>query len=172
VTVPFHAAQHARKLIGIDEAVQLRDRFRKENKRVVFANGCFDVLHGGHISYLEDAKAHGDVLFVGVNSDASERGLKGPSRPIYKQEERLEILSAIRFIDYLIMFDEPMCDGLLEALRPDVHAKGTDYTAATVPEREVAQRLGIEIYIAGPPKENASRGIIATVLDRYAGENG
>jgi len=169
--MPFQAPVHARKLATLEEAVQLRDRFRKEGKRVVFANGCFDVLHGGHVSYLEDARAHGDVLFVGVNSDASERGLKGPSRPIYKQEERLEILSAIRYVDCLILFDEPMCDGLLEALRPDVHAKGTDYTTATVPEREIAQRLGIEIYIAGPPKENASRGIIATVLDRYSVDN-
>lgn len=158
-----------RKVLTLEEAVRVRERLRAEGKKVVFANGCFDVLHGGHISYLADARRYGDVLFVGVNSDASERGLKGPSRPIYRQEERLEILDAIRFVDYLILFDEPMCDTLLRALRPDVHAKGTDYTADTVPEREVARELGIEVYIAGPPKENASRGVIATVAERYGG---
>lgn len=157
-----------RKLKTLEEAVAVRENLRAQNKRIVFANGCFDVLHGGHVSYLQDARAHGDALFVGVNSDASERGLKGPTRPIYTQDERLEILDAIRFVDYLILFDEPTCDHLLRALRPDVHAKGTDYTADTVPEREVARELGIEVYIAGPPKENASRGVIATVLERYA----
>jgi rfaE bifunctional protein nucleotidyltransferase chain/domain len=157
-----------RKLKTLPDATAIREQLRSQGKRVVFANGCFDVLHGGHVSYLQDARAHGDVLFVGVNSDASERGLKGPSRPIYTQDERLEILDAIRFVDYLVLFDEPMCDGLLRTLRPDVHAKGTDYTADTVPEKEVARELGIEVYIAGPPKENASRGVIATVLERHA----
>lgn len=157
-----------RKLRTLQQAVELREQLRQEGKRVVFANGCFDVLHGGHVSYLQDARAQGDALFVGVNSDASERGLKGPSRPIYTQDERLEILDAIRFVDCLVLFEEPMCDGLLRALRPDVHAKGTDYTTDTVPEKEVARELGIAVYIAGPPKENASRGVIATVLERYA----
>lgn len=159
-------AEKLRKLLTLDEAINVRDRLRQEGKRVVFANGCFDVLHGGHVSYLQDARERGDVLFVGVNSDASERGLKGPSRPIYRQEERLELLDAIRYVDYVVLFDEPMCDGLLRALRPDVHAKGTDYTADTIPEKEIARELGIEVYIAGPPKENASRGVIATVLER------
>lgn len=156
------------KLKSLEEMRVMRERLRLEGKRVVFANGCFDVLHGGHVSYLEDARAHGDVLICGVNSDASERGLKGPSRPIYSQNERLEILNAIRFIDFLVLFDEPTCEGLLRELRPDVHAKGTDYTADTVPEREVARELGIEVYIAGPPKENASRGVIAQVQERAA----
>lgn len=159
------------KLLSLEEAASVRRRLADEGKRVVFANGCFDVLHGGHVSYLEDARAQGDVLIVGVNSDASERGLKGPTRPIYKEQERLEILSAIRFVDYLVLFDEPTCDGLLRALKPDVHAKGTDYSVETIPEREVAQELGIQVYIAGPPKENASRGVIATVLERYGATN-
>jgi D-glycero-beta-D-manno-heptose 1-phosphate adenylyltransferase len=153
--------------MSLDRAAAWREQMRQQQKRVVFANGCFDVLHGGHVSYLQDARAHGDALIVGVNSDASERGLKGPSRPIYTQDERLEILDAIRFVDCLVLFEEPMCDNLLRALRPDVHAKGTDYTADTIPEKAIAQQLGIEVYIAGPPKENASRGVIATVLERY-----
>ena len=155
------------KLRTVEEAVAIREQLAKEGKRVVFANGCFDVLHGGHVSYLADSRAHGDVLMVGVNSDASERGLKGPTRPIYKQDERLALLDAIRYADHLILFDEPTCENLLRALRPDVHAKGTDYTADSIPEKAVAQELGIEVYIAGPPKENASRGVIATVVERF-----
>ena len=154
------------KLLTVEEAAALRQRYAEEGKRVVFANGCFDVLHGGHVSYLADSRAHGDVLFVGVNSDLSERGLKGDTRPIYKQDERLELLGALRYVDHLVLFDEPTCENLLRALRPDVHAKGTDYTADTIPEKAIAQELGIEVYIAGPPKENASRGVIATVVER------
>lgn len=158
------------KLASFDELVAIREQYRAQGKRVVFANGCFDVLHGGHVSYLADARAYGDILIVGVNSDASERGLKGPTRPIYQQNERLALLSAIRYVDHLVLFDEPMCDHLLRALRPDVHAKGTDYTADTIPEKQIASELGIEVYIAGPPKENGSRSVIATVVERYAGE--
>lgn len=156
-----------RKLRSLDEAVALRQQMAEQGKRVVFANGCFDVLHGGHVSYLADSRAYGDVLIVGVNSDSSERGLKGPTRPIYKQDERLTLLDAIRYVDHLVVFDEPTCENLLRALRPDVHAKGTDYTADTIPEKAIAAELGIEVYIAGPPKENASRGVIATVVERF-----
>lgn len=155
------------KLQSMEEAQAVREQMRAEGKRVIFANGCFDVLHGGHVSYLADARAQGDVLIVGVNSDASERGLKGPTRPIYTQTERLILLDAIRYVDYLVVFDEPTCENLLRTICPDVHAKGTDYTADTIPEKAVARELGIEVYIAGPPKENASRGVIATVLERF-----
>lgn len=155
------------KLRTLEEAVTIRKQLAAEGKKVVFANGCFDVLHGGHVSYLADSRNHGDVLFVGVNSDASERGLKGPTRPIYKQEERLALLSALRYVDHLVLFDEPTCENLMRALRPDVHAKGTDYTKDSIPEKAVAEELGMEVYIAGPPKENASRGVIATVVERF-----
>lgn len=155
------------KLRTVEEAAEIRRELAAEGKRVVFANGCFDVLHGGHVSYLADARAHGDVLIVGVNSDASEQGLKGPTRPVYKQGERLTMLSAIRYVDHLVMFDEPTCENLMRALRPDVHAKGTDYTKDSIPEKAVAEELGIEVYIAGPPKENGSRNVIATVVERF-----
>ena len=158
------------KLVDLKTAIKLREELRQVGKRVVFANGCFDVIHGGHVSYLQDARAYGDALFVAVNSDVSERGLKGPTRPIYGEQDRVAILDAIRFVDYLLLFDEPTVDHLLEALRPDAHAKGTDYTKETVPEREVAERLGIEVYIAGPPKENSSKTVIATVIERYGAE--
>lgn len=159
-----------RKLRTLEEAREIREQLRAEGKRVIFANGCFDVLHGGHVSYLADARAQGDVLFVGVNSDSSERGLKGPTRPIFRQEERLTLLDALRTVDHLVLFDEPTCENLMRALRPDVHAKGTDYTPDSIPEKAVAQELGIEVYIAGPPKENASRGVIATVVERFGGK--
>jgi rfaE bifunctional protein nucleotidyltransferase chain/domain len=155
------------KLRDLQQLREIRAEARSLGQTLVFANGCFDILHGGHIAYLADARSRGDLLVVGVNSDKSERGLKGPSRPIYNQQERLVLLDAIRFIDFLILFDEPTCGNLLRELQPDVHAKGTDYTIDTVPESEVARELGIEVYIAGPPKENASRGVIATVLERY-----
>lgn len=158
-----------RKLVTLEEACRIREQLRKEGKRVVFVNGCFDVLHGGHISYLADARAQGDVMFAAVNSDNSERALKGPSRPIYTQEERLEILDAIRYIDYLILFDDLTVEPLLRALRPDVHAKGTDYTKDNVPERAIAIELGFETYIAGAPKENSSRDVISTVVERFGG---
>lgn len=142
-----------------DLANQIR-RLQALGKRVVLANGTFDVMHGGHISYLEDAHRHGDVLVVGLNSDASVRGLKGEYRPICNIDERLTLLSSVRCIDHIIVFDEPTCENLLRTLRPNVHAKGTDYTAENVPERAVSDELGIETVITGAPKENATKTMI------------
>ena len=154
-----------KKLKTLEEMKPIVARLKAEGKRVIFANGCFDILHGGHISYLEAAREAGDCLIVAVNSDASMRALKGPGRPITPEEERLILLDAIRYVDYLILFDETTVMGLLEALRPHVHAKGTDYTIDTVPERETTRALGIEVMIAGAPKENASRDIISRIRD-------
>jgi rfaE bifunctional protein nucleotidyltransferase chain/domain len=130
---------------------------------VVLANGCFDLLHGGHVSYLEEARACGDVLVVGVNSDESVRHLKGENRPICTEAERLTVLESLRCIDYLIVFGEPMCDRLLRVLRPEVHAKGTDYTAENVPERAISDELGIRTVITGAPKENATKTMIRKI---------
>jgi len=152
-----------RKLKSVEELKSIVDRLKAEGKRVIFANGCFDILHGGHISYLQAAREAGDCLIVAVNSDASMRQIKGPDRPILPQEERLALLDAIRYVDYLLVFDEPTVMGLLEALRPHIHAKGTDYTLDTVPERETTRALGIDILIAGAPKQNASREIISQI---------
>ncbi|MCX8035534.1 MAG: adenylyltransferase/cytidyltransferase family protein [Candidatus Sumerlaeia bacterium] len=149
------------KIKTLDELAAIVDTAKAAGRRVVFANGIFDVLHGGHISYLEDAAAQGDLLIVAVNSDSSTRGLKGEGRPYYPQQHRLEILAAMAMVDYVVLFDTPTVAPLLERLRPHVHAKGTDYTRETVPERDTALALGIEIYIAGNPKENASRKIIS-----------
>ncbi|MCX7044256.1 MAG: adenylyltransferase/cytidyltransferase family protein [Candidatus Sumerlaeota bacterium] len=150
-----------RKLKTLNELKTIVQRLKAQGQRVVFANGCFDILHGGHISYLQAAREAGDCLIVALNSDASIRKIKGPDRPILPENERLILLDAIRYVDYLILFDEPTVMGLLEALRPDAHAKGTDYTLDTIPERETTRALGIEVMIAGAPKQNASRDIIA-----------
>jgi len=150
-----------------EELVEIIKACKAEGRRVVLANGCFDLIHGGHISYLESARRAGDVLIVAVNSDVSIKKLKGDNRPIYPEKERLEILEAIEYIDYLLVFDENTVDGLLRELRPNIHAKGTDYTRETVPERQTAGDLGIETFIAGRPKENATRDIIELILSRY-----
>jgi rfaE bifunctional protein nucleotidyltransferase chain/domain len=150
-----------------DELALIIRKCKSEGRRVVLANGCFDLIHGGHISYLEAAKNSGDVLIVAVNSDLSIKKLKSDKRPIYPEKERLEILEAMEYIDYLFVFDENTVDGLLRELRPDVHAKGTDYTKETVPERQTARELGIETFIAGAPKENATKDIIELILSRY-----
>lgn len=136
-----------------------------EGKRVVMANGCFDLLHGGHVSYLESARTFGDVLVVAINSDASERGLKGPTRPVMGEADRAELVAGIGAVDAVFIFGEPTAERLLREFRPNVHAKGTDYTADTVPEREITRELGIEVAIAGAAKENTSKAIIAAVRE-------
>lgn len=132
-------------------------------ERIVFANGCFDTLHVGHIRYLEGARREGDILVVGVNDDASVRNLKGPGRPILDQKARAHLVAALRCVDYVVVFSEATVEALLEELRPDVHAKGTDYTAETVPEHATAARLGIRVAIVGDPKEHSTRSLFDSV---------
>jgi rfaE bifunctional protein nucleotidyltransferase chain/domain len=124
--------------------------------RIVLANGCFDILHVGHVRYLEAARACGDVLIVALNTDESVRKLKGPGRPRVPLEERAEVVAALRCVDHVTSFAEPTVEGLLRALRPDVHAKGSDYTIDSVPEGAVDRELRIEIAICGDPKDHAS----------------
>jgi rfaE bifunctional protein nucleotidyltransferase chain/domain len=143
------------RLSGILEKPRLR------GEKVVLANGCFDIIHVGHIRYLEEAAEHGDLLVVAVNDDDSTRRLKGEGRPVMPAVERAEILSAMRFIDYVLIFPEDTVDGVLRELRPDVHAKGTDYTTGTVPERETAREIGCVTVITGDPKDRSSREIIS-----------
>ena len=149
------------------ELVELIRQHKKAGQRVIMANGCFDLVHGGHVSYLQDSKKLGDILVVAVNSDSSIKKLKGDKRPIYLENERLDILAAFECIDYIMVFDEPTVDGILRELHPDVHSKGTDYTKETVPERQTAIEMGIETYIAGAPKENATKDIIQLILERW-----
>src|SRR5579859_4657824 len=136
---------------------------KKCGQRIVFANGCFDTLHVGHIRYLEGARREGDVLVVGVNSDSTVCALKGPGRPILDEKARAVLVASLRAVDYVLLFSEATVEPLLEALRPDVHAKGTDYTAETVPERAVAARLGISVAIVGDPKDHSTRELLESV---------
>jgi len=136
---------------------------RADGKQIVLANGCFDILHAGHVRYLQGARGEGDVLVAAINSDASVCGLKGPGRPILSAQARAELVAALAAVDYVVIFDEPDVRALLRDLRPNVHAKGTDYTHDTVPEREEAARLGIRVAIVGDPKEHSTRDLVARI---------
>lgn len=126
-------------------------------KTVVLANGCFDLFHVGHIRYLREARANGDLLIVAINSDSSVHKLKGKGRPILTQAERAEILSAFSFVDYVTIFDELNVEKILRELKPDIHAKGSDYTEETVPEKDTVKEYGGKVIIVGGPKvHNAS----------------
>lgn len=131
--------------------------------RIVLANGCFDPLHVGHVRYLDEARSHGDFLVVALNNDDSTHRLKGDGRPVVKETDRAAILASIAGVDAVVLFSEDTVAEILEMLRPAVHAKGTDYTVETVPEREVARRLGIDTVIAGDPKSHASRDIVDAI---------
>jgi rfaE bifunctional protein nucleotidyltransferase chain/domain len=138
---------------------------RAAGKRVVFTNGGFEILHVGHIRSLEDARSRGDLLVVAVNSDASVRRNKGAGRPVVPDRERAEVLCALACVDLVTVFDTPTVDPLLRLLRPAVHAKGRDYTAETVPERETAREVGAAIAIVGDPKDHATTDILRRIRE-------
>ena len=144
-----------------DELAELLARERAARRRVVLANGAFDLLHVGHVRYLEAARGLGDTLVVAVNDDASVRASKGPGRPLVPLAERVELLLALRCVDLVTAFGERTLEATLRALRPDVHAKGTDYTCESVPERVIDLELGIEIAICGDPKEHSTTALAA-----------
>ena len=136
-------------------------------RKVVLANGCFDILHVGHVRYLEEARRLGDTLVVAINSDSSVRKLKGPDRPILNQQERVALVSALRCVDHVVVFDEQDVTRVLDVLRPAIHAKGTDYTEATVPEREQVLAYGGQVRITGDPKNHSTRDVIRRILDTH-----
>lgn len=139
---------------------------RRRGAKIVLANGCFDLFHVGHIRYLAGAKALGDVLVVGINSDEEVRQQKGANRPFMPETERAEIVSALKFVDYVTIFPEPTVTELIRAIRPDFHAKGTDYTTETVPEREIVREYGGKTAIVGDPKDHSSTNLIELVGNR------
>lgn len=151
------------KIASRDHLRELLAGHKRRGERIVLANGCFDTLHVGHVRYLEGARREGDVLVVGVNSDSSVCALKGPGRPILPESARAHLVAALRAVDYVVLFSEPNVEALLEFLRPDVHAKGTDYTTDTVPERAAAARLGIRVAIVGDPKNHSTRDFLESV---------
>lgn len=156
------------KIIPRPEAAALGERLRAEGRVVVFANGCFDLLHVGHIRFLREARQQGDVLVVGVNSDAAVASLKGPGRPLMPEIGRAELVAALECVDYVIVFDSLTAESLLADLRPHVQCKGTDYTEDSVPERRVMEELGGKVRITGDPKQHSTRDILADIRKRFA----
>ena len=136
---------------------------RESGARIVLANGCFDVLHVGHVRYLAGARELGDILVVGINSDEQVAIQKGPGRPVLPAAERAEIVAALESVTYVTIFNEPTVEQLLLTLKPDVHAKGTDYTTESVPERDVVRSYGGQVAIVGDPKDHSTTEIIARV---------
>jgi rfaE bifunctional protein nucleotidyltransferase chain/domain len=143
------------------------EKERQNGSTVVLANGCFDVLHVGHVRYLEGAKALGDLLVVGINSDRQVTALKGRGQPIVPERERAEVVAALSAVDLVTIFDEPTVETLLMAIRPDIHAKGTDYSEETVPERAIVRSFGGRVAIVGDPKTHST----SEILDRLSSKS-
>ena len=157
------------KILSREGLHDVLDEHRRARRKIVFANGVFDLLHVGHVRYLKAAREEGDVLVVGINSDASTCKLKGEGRPILTERARAALVAALEAVSYVVIFDELDVNALLREFQPDVHAKGTDYTLETVPERELAQLLGIRIAIVGDPKRHSTRDLLARLRDNNNG---
>jgi len=145
---------------------RLVDDYRAAGRTIVFANGAFDILHVGHVRYLQGAAAEGDILVVGVNSDESIRKYKSPDRPLQPLAERMELVAAFRCVDIVTSFEKPTCDAILEVVRPNVHAKGPDYTPENLPEYPTLQRLGIRLAAVGDPKNHSSSELITKMGEK------
>ena len=156
------------RILNEDDLVEAVRAERAEGRTVAFANGCFDVLHVGHVRYLADAKAQADRLIVAINDDDSVRALKGEGRPILGAADRAEVLGALESVDYVVAFSDPDVNRLLHRLKPDVHCKGTDYTTETVPERETVLAYGGRIAIVGDPKDHSTRDLVSRIKSRSA----
>src|SRR6266851_5717189 len=151
------------KIVSRAEISGIANNLRKQGKRIVFANGCFDILHAGHVRYLEGARGEGDALLVGVNADSGVQGWQGPGRPVLHERARALLVAALCVVDYVIIFPESNVERLLTELHPDVHAKGTDYTAETVPEKATAERLGVRVAIVGDAKNHSTSELATQV---------
>jgi rfaE bifunctional protein nucleotidyltransferase chain/domain len=166
LTTPLHP-----KIVSRDELQQRVANWRSAGDRVTLANGCFDVLHVGHIRYLHAARALGGKLIVAINADASVRALKGEGRPVMPAEERAEILASLADVDAVVVFPEKDVRALIREIRPDFHAKGTDYTVDTVPERAEVEACGGRVVIVGDPKNHSATGIIRSQSRSRLGES-
>jgi D-beta-D-heptose 7-phosphate kinase/D-beta-D-heptose 1-phosphate adenosyltransferase len=151
-----------------EDLCEILKRLKAEGKRIVFTNGCFDLLHIGHLRYLEKAKTLGDILVVGVNSDASAQGLKGPGRPVLPLEERMELLSGLECVDYVVSFDESTPLKLITVLKPHLLVKGGDWSTETIVGKEVVESLGGEVVALPFIEGNSTSHLIETILERYA----
>jgi rfaE bifunctional protein nucleotidyltransferase chain/domain len=155
--------QNNSRILDRDELIARIEAARATKARIVLANGCFDVLHVGHVRYLAGARALGDVLVVGINSDEQVARLKGAGRPVMAAVERAELVASLDPVTYVTIFDEPTVEQLLLTLKPDVHAKGTDYTEETVPERDVVRSYGGRVAIVGDPKDHSTSEILTRI---------
>ncbi len=166
-----HARDHAKaesKVVTRDELKQRAQAWRRAGEKLILTNGCFDVLHVGHIRYLRGAKLLGGRVIVGVNADDTVRKLKGEGRPTVPAAERAEVLAALADVDAVVIFSEPDVRALIRELRPDVHAKGTDYTAESVPERDEVVAHGGRVAIVGDPKDHSSTDLLKNALLKNA----
>jgi D-glycero-beta-D-manno-heptose 1-phosphate adenylyltransferase len=157
------------KIVSRNGLHAVLDEHRRAAAKIVLANGIFDLLHVGHVRYLQGARAEGDVLVVGINSDSSARKLKGEGRPILTERARAALVAALACVNYVVIFDELDVKPLLRELQPDVHAKGTDYTAQTVPESDLAELLGIRVAIVGDPKDHSTRDLLSRMRREHHG---
>ena len=148
-------------VVSESELVEAVERARAEGQTIAFANGCFDLLHVGHIRYLQAAAGEADRLIVALNDDRSVEALKGPGRPVVAAADRAELVAALRGVDYVVLFGDANVERLLTLLKPDVHCKGTDYTVDTVPERGVVRAYGGRTAIVGDPKQHSTRELLA-----------
>jgi D-beta-D-heptose 7-phosphate kinase/D-beta-D-heptose 1-phosphate adenosyltransferase len=157
------------KVVNIDEIVQIVRELKSEGKKVVFTNGCFDILHRGHVEYLAKAKELGDVLIVGLNSDSSVKQIKGDGRPIVSQEDRAFILSNLAFVDYVVIFDEPTPYELISKIIPDVLVKGSDWAIEDVVGRDIVEANGGRVVLVELTPNRSTTNIIKTILERFCG---
>jgi D-glycero-beta-D-manno-heptose 1-phosphate adenylyltransferase len=154
---------HTQRILNREElSLRVREA-REKGLKIVFANGCFDVLHVGHVRYLQGAKALGDLLVVGINADAQVAIQKGAGRPVIPEDDRAEIVASIEAVDYVTIFSEATVEAILLLLKPDIHAKGTDYTEDTVPERNVVRSYGGRVAIVGDPKDHSTSAILSRI---------
>ena len=153
-------------VLTLPELVDAVARDRAEGHTIAFANGCFDVLHVGHVRYLQGSAAEADRLVVALNDDESVRDLKGAGRPVMAGTDRAELVASLRCVDYVVLFSGRTVGALLEAIRPDVHCKGTDYTVDSVPERGVVAAYGGRTAIVGDPKDHSTRDLLARIAER------
>lgn len=153
-------------LIAREDIEKFCEVLRKGGKRVVFTNGCFDILHAGHVRYLEKARALGDCLVLGLNSDTSVRRLKGPSRPVNREEDRAEVVGALKSVDYVTVFDEPTASELIALVKPAVYAKGGDYTLDTLPEAKIVQSYGGKVAFIDLVEGRSTTNIIEKIKEQ------
>jgi rfaE bifunctional protein nucleotidyltransferase chain/domain len=158
------------EIVSLEKARSLREQAASEGKRVVFTNGCFDLLHVGHVRYLKEAGEQGDLLFVGLNDDESTRSVKGPGRPYVGQEDRAEVLAALRCVDYVIIFTEKTAERLVAVLKPDVYVKGGNYRQDELPEARVVADYGGRVHLTSLIADRSTSDLISTIVARHTGD--